>query len=250
MDDGNRKFSTEKPKSAPTMSVQRLSTHGTTWSGLAKATYEAGATAIENTYLRPHPSGKTGNFLIGSMTTVHAHGNFGHSFDEESGPNPNVSTQVPNKGAYKHDKLIEGSGDQWAQNTMRVLKGTSSLNKPLTGTESQAQGAVVLAHEIGVSEVARGGEAAMLSAMSSMYLAKHKRQTGSDFQNPDVGFHGAGKGGAEKLRTLSEKPWYESMHLDPLKQHFDEVASKKEKWKGASFEDWVTHKRTKWTQKL
>ncbi len=231
------------------MSVTQVSTSGKTWRELTGTAMDRGATAVENTFLRPHPSGKPGNFKFGEMTTVHAHGNFGHGFSPELGPNPNISTQVPDKGAMKHDALIAASGDQWATNTMRVLKGTSSLNKPLLGSDEQARMAVVFGHEIGISEVARGGRNALLSAMSSMYLAKHGRMKDAEFTDPGVGFAGAGKGGAEALRELSKMEPISAMHPKHLQQHFDQVVSKRDKWSGKSFDEWLAHKRDKWTQK-
>ncbi|WP_428243245.1 hypothetical protein [Gynuella sp.] len=231
----------------PRGDVQQLSATGQRWQDLTAATFKSHATAVTSHYLRPHPSGKPGNFNIGWMTSFHAHGNFGHAFNEQSGPNPNISTQGEDQGAFKHDKLINASGPNWAQNTMRVVKGTSSLNKTLEGTESQAQGAVLLGHEIGISEVGRGGEGALLNAMSAMYLAKHGRMTADQFLDPKVGFAGAGKGGAERLRQIDTLD--KAFHLDSLRTHFDEVASQKPKWQDKSFDDWITHKRSKWVQK-
>ncbi len=231
------------------LSVTKVSAYGHGWRDLTSTAMHKPALAVENTFLRPHPSGNPKNFTFGEMTTVHAHGNFGHAFTEDSGPNPNISTQVPGKGAMKHDALIEASGDLWATNTMRVLKGTASVDKPLLGTSEQARMAVVFGHEVGISEVARGGKNALLSAMSAMYLAKHGRMKDAHFIDPDVGFAGAGQGGAEKLRKFSEMKPVLAMHPEGLKQHFDEVVSKRDKWKNKSFEDWLSHKHDKWTQK-
>jgi hypothetical protein len=231
------------------LSVAKVSTYGHGWRELTSTAMKNPALAVQNTFLRPHPSGNPNNFTFGEMTTVHAHGNFGHGFGPDYGPNPNISTQIPDKGALKHDALISGSGDHWATNTMRVLKGTSGLNKPLLGSSEETRMSVVFGHEIGISEVARGGKNALLSAMSALYLAKHGRMSAKEFYDPKVGFVGSGDKGAERLRTLSEMKPVKAMHPEGLKQHFDEVVSKRDKWQGKSFDDWLSHKHDKWTQK-
>ncbi len=232
---------------------------GKKWSNLARDAGISRAAAYRHYYARAG--------TVQHVTTLHTQGDFltepvridNNTFQVQK---HNTSTRTEEEGAESFDALISrfGTRRQGATNAMRVLKGKHEdfeLISEGPNPAARARAAVTLAAEIGVSEFNRGGSYAVLNAMSGLYLMKRHAMTKEEFVDPKIGYRGAGKGGAGRVRKLmaSEKP-ENALHLDRLRTIYDShaVHKKGKAWSGkandAGFRIWLEHKSKKWLQRV
>ena len=217
--------------------------------------------SVSHRHIPPTESGRLRSIppIFGSRTeslkTYHNMGDFITNVGQKDDPKDesstyNISTKRRAQQAKSHPALIAGGGDEWARNTMRVLKG-SAYTKGLIGDEAQRANAVEFGHEIGISEIARGGRAALVNAMSSLYLAKHGHFSGDAFVDPKIGFTGSGSGGAKRLRSLANRPLANALdtHMGALKTHYHGKEEKHKRDKYSNFGEWIDYKVHRWTRK-
>lgn len=241
----------------PSYQPNRLKVRATPWSTLSQETVEQRATVTRN-YYKVQSTGK-----IVSMDLSHSHGEFNKRvpMDLELQTH-NLSTSEMGSAPRSFPKIIDRlSESHGASDVLRVIKGTH-LRKGLRSKDGEERRAAVeMGTEIGTSEFVRGGDRAVLDASINLYRIKHGNLEAGDFSNHKLGYTGAGKGGAERLRKLGDFDDIMETYHDPLRDIFDTHASKKQDrpWesglkKNASastrFMAWQKHKMDAWTQRV
>lgn len=195
--------------------------------------------------------------------TVHKQGAFSTKTINKQLHKFNLSTSPVDQTNRSFPILLQrlGPQPQGAKNVMRVIKG-SHLKRVISGTMERRGAAVELGVEIGISEYARGGKGAVLDAAINLYRMKHGLLSNDEFAKPDLGYTGAGKGGAKRLRKMSNVVEVFKLYDDLLLEHFKKKPNKKGKkpWESGlssnettmknKFDAWKTHKLKKWTARV
>jgi RHS repeat-associated protein len=236
-----------------------------TWLALSRRATEGRGVVYEHSY-------KVG-LQTRSLSIVHTHGDFKTRAVKGGGKvrirKHNISSSRLGGSASSFPALLATFSTQalakaGARNALRVLKGTHLTEGLLGGVGAAAAGrqqaAVELAGEIGVSEFSRGSEAALADAAINLYRLKYGNLTKDDWADPDLGYTGAGKGGAGRLRSLATIDQVFEPYLKLLRERYDAYASGKPSrpWEAAAgaaadddskFASWQHHKYRKWTQR-
>lgn len=235
----------------PKVEAKIVDANGRAWSDLAKIAAENSASIFQHDYSKGLAGKKE------SILTTHTHGDFGtkivHSGGEYVLPKLNISTAAHGGKARSLDALAEDIKEVGSGDVLRVLKGTHVAKGLKTADAGKRASAVELAAEIGISEYSRGGTNALRNAASALYSMKHGEMKVSEFVDFDVGYRGAGGGGAERLRKL--KGGSDTLHLERLQAIYLKHAVNKpgKAWTGQNtaqgFEAWLTHKVTSWSKR-
>jgi hypothetical protein len=248
-DDRKRKFDAvfaPSTKSMPPVKLTKMKAGSRTWSDLSVSISGLHAVALKHTYQAPDGTKE-------SMVTTHAHNDFKTGVHNAGGDlelrKHNISTSTPDHGASSLGRLVtDMGGHKGATDALRVLKGNHTKWFLSGKTDARRKASVEMAAEIGISEYARGGTHALINAASSLYLLKHQEITSSEFVDHNVGYKGAGKGGAGRLRAISGMS--EALDLTRLQKVFKSHAVKKDKWKAdktsKGFQKWAQHKVNRW----
>ncbi|QDQ27496.1 hypothetical protein FNU76_14655 [Chitinimonas arctica] len=204
------------------------------------------------------------------VTLAYKHGDFPIKVKEPAPgefeiPKNNISTGLIDTKARSYPDMMGTftKGRKGATDAMRVLRGTH-LTKGLIGSSAEKRKAAVeLAGEIGVSEYARGSTVALTGASTALYMLKHDAIDTDQFSDPDVGYFGAGKGGAKRIRGFNNAVEVFDHYDKSLKKIYNSHASKKNvrPWESGldlsgqnaaqrkltTYNAWKAHKFAKWT---
>ncbi len=248
----------------PAVAVREQTVTQEKWSDITGKVVKKRALVVHHQY------GVAGTNLTGQVSLAYRHGDFKTNIVKASTGGyeigkHNVSTSGVGSSARSFPTILgsmQGSG-RGATDAMRVLKGTH-ITKGLTSTTKSARRAAVeMAGEIGVSEYSRGSNAALADAMINLYRVKHGNLPKADFADHELGYTGAGDGGAARLRKLGTIDSTFEPYQEPLRQIYDRHAAKKPNrpWEAnvdttgmlpkdaedMHYNAWLVHKVTKWT---
>jgi hypothetical protein len=240
----------------PTYEVPELDVKRQPWSELAETVSESRVLVARSKYKI------SGRKAFETVDTSHTHGEFNKRIDDDTGiETHNVSTSMLGSAPRSFPKLLQRMDRvSGATDTLRVLKGTH-LSKGLIGdTQEKRKAAMEMGTEIGVSEYLRGGTNALVDASINLYRMKHGQLTKTNFAKPTVGYIGAGKGGAERLRNLDKPSDVFARHTNSLARIYEAHASSKPNrpWESSlgkkatpeqKFVAWQEHKFKSWTQR-
>lgn len=244
------------PLQVPTFTVPKIKVDNQSWSSLSQNAVDNRALVTKHSYKVEG----TNNF--GKVKLSHTHGEFNKKVTGSYEINThNISTSDLGSSPQSFPKILDRLSTQsGAIDALRVIKGTH-LTKGLTGnTLDKRRAAVELGAEIGISEYVRGSTVALSDASINLYRMKHGEINKSEFSDPKVGYTGAGKGGAERLRTLSTIGEVFSQYSGSLRTIYDNHASQKPSrpWETGlgkkatneeKFNAWQFHKFNSWTQR-
>lgn len=239
----------------PKFTVPVVSGNNQSWSALTQHAVDNRALITRHGYA----NASTGK--IGSVELSHTHGEFNKKVGLEIDTH-NISTSDLGSAPRSFPKITARmSQTRGATDALRVLKGTHLSKGLMSRKLSQRQAAVEMGVEIGISEYSRGTNLALTDAGINLYRIKHGQISLSDFSDREVGYSGAGKGGAQRLRGLGTPANVFEMYTD-LRTIYDDHASQKpdskRKWEtGLSskasdddkFNAWQFHKFRSWTQR-
>lgn len=244
------------PQPVPTFTVPKLNVTNQKWSAISQQVVNNRALVTEHKYMA-ESSGK-----FGSVELSHTHGEFNKRVPSSySITTHNISTSGLGVSPQSFPKILDRLSTQsGAVDALRVIKGTH-LTKGLTGsTVDKRKAALELGAEIGISEYVRGSTVALSDASINLYRMKHGKLTKTGFSDHTVGYSGAGKGGAERLRNLSTIGDVFSQYTGSLRSIYDSHASQKSSrpWETGlgkkatneeKFNAWQFHKFKSWTQR-
>ncbi len=248
--------SSNTPAPVPSYTVPRLTVKNQKWSSLSQSAVDNRALIMRHKY-KVESNSKTGYVELS-----HTHGEFNKIVPTTSTlATHNISTSDLGKSPRSFPKIMQDiSTVKGATDALRVIKGTH-LSKGLTGsTLSKRRAAVELGPEIGVSEYTRGSAVALTDASVNLYRMKHGNLSKDDFSDHSKGYTGAGKGGAERLRSIKSITATFQPYDGPLRSIYDSHASTKttRPWESGlkssasdqeKFDAWRVHKFKKWTQR-
>ncbi|MDX2298251.1 MAG: hypothetical protein NW204_00845 [Xanthomonadaceae bacterium] len=248
--------SSNTPAPTPVFTVPRVTVTNAKWSALSQNVVDQRAVVAKHRY-KVASSGQTF-----SAEFSHTHGEFNKRVANTlSIGTHNISTSDLGSSPRSFPKIMQDlSTVTGATDALRVIKGTH-LSKGLIGaTPTQRRAAVELGAEIGVSEYTRGTTVALTDASINLYRMKHGNLSRDDFSDPDKGYTGAGKGGAERLRAVASIAAAFAPYDAPLKSIYDTHAALKpvRPWEAGlrakateqeKFDAWRAHKFQKWTQR-
>lgn len=242
------------PAPVPTFTVPRINAGTTKWSTLSNTV------ASNRSTITSHRYKVAGTTKHGTVELSHTHGEF-NKIVPSSGSlgTHNISTSELGSSARSFPKILgDLSTKKGATDALRVLKGTH-LSKGLIGsTAAKRQAAVELGAEIGISEYTRGSTVALADASINLYRMKHGKLSKSEFTDHNTGYTGAGKGGAERLRSVKSIEAAFEPYDGALKGLYTAHASKKltRPWETTlgpkatgqeKYDAWRYHKFKKWT---
>ena len=244
-----RKLS-DPPLAQVTFTVPTIKAGNKPWRDLSQEVVDRRAVVIEHEYL---------STKLGANRTVkfsHTHGEFNKRVRTNSLDTHNISTAISGDAPRSFPKILADLGNKHgASDALRVIKGTHKTKGLQSGTPTKRIAAVELAHEIGVSEYTRGTTNALFDAAINLYRIKHGNLAKTDFADHTIGYTGAGKGGAARLRALSTPEHVAGQYAISLKGIYTKHAATKvgKPWSGKSaakgYGIWLQHKFTKWTQR-
>lgn len=248
--------SSNTPQPVPTFTVPKLTITNQKWSSISQQVVNNRALVTEHSYMAE------GTGKIGKVKLSHTHGEFNKRVSDSLDiTTHNISTSGLGLSPQSFPKILDRLSTQsGAVDALRVIKG-SHLTKGLTGdTVEKRKAAVELGAEIGISEYVRGSTVALSDASINLYRMKHGKISKTDFSDPKVGYTGAGKGGAERLRNLSSIGEVFSQYGGSLRSIYKNHASQKTNrpWEqgldnNASDDDkfnaWQVHKFNSWTRR-
>jgi len=246
MSSSSKRKLSDAPLSQLKFEVETIKAGKETWRDLSQEVVDRRAVVVKHEYF----STKLGQNM--SVKFSHTHGEFNKRLRSSSLDTHNISTSISGDAPRSFPKILDDLGNKHgASDALRVLKGTHLTRGLQSGTPEKRIAAVELAHEIGISEYARGTTNALFDAAINLYRIKHGNLAKADFADHTKGYTGAGKGGAERLRALGTPKDVSDQYKSGLKSIYNNHAVKKpgKGWAAKGYSAWLNHKFAKWTKR-